>query len=205
MRVEYNNLYTHFIFTTFLYSEPTEYPPHILEAKLKTEARIDIFLKEVEVLQKKLSEIKEAEDEIIDGECLAFGLRAEGKFFGTRAPTEDLMNVLRSIDGQRTALTKDNLLIINDTRSPYNGMSVASYRALCNVWKAEGKKMERERLKTSSQYAYHTNPLTGKKTRIGNSGDNFVTDKELIVGGFEQDLGNGEGEGVGWESIGGAI
>ncbi len=51
--------------------------------------------------------------------------------------------------------------------------------------------------------------ITGGKIRLGvGSGATYagyyVVEKELIVGGFLLDLGNGEGEGVGWEMIFGA-
>ena len=59
-----------------------------------------------------------------------------------------------------------------------------------------------------AQYVEYTNPDTGLKVRDGaGSGTyagQYVIEKELIVGGFLLDLGAGEGEGVGWEWIGGA-
>lgn len=59
-----------------------------------------------------------------------------------------------------------------------------------------------------AQYVEYTNPDTGLKVRDGiGSGayiNQYVIEKELIVGGFLLDVGGGEGEGVGWEYIGGA-
>lgn len=127
--------------------EPTEYPKHLLEAKLKLEAKLDTLEREVEVLTKKLTEIREADESKTDGEVLEYGLLGNGKFWGSQAPTLDLMNVLRFIDGQKISQTKDGLLIINDERSIYSGMSVANYRNLCNIWRDTQKKKAREKLK----------------------------------------------------------
>jgi hypothetical protein len=60
-------------------------------------------------------------------------------------------------------------------------------------------------ISTNEQYIYFLNPSTNLKVRIGNRSDTFVIDKELIIDGFLQDLGNEEGQDVGWEYIGGAI
>jgi hypothetical protein len=58
------------------------------------------------------------------------------------------------------------------------------------------------------QYLEYTDPDTGLKVRDGaGSGTytgKYVIEKELIINGFLQDLGGGEGEDVGWEIIGGA-
>lgn len=128
-------------------NEPTEYPKHLLEEKLKLEAKLDTLNREVEVLTKKLSEIREAEETKTDSEVLAYGLLGSGHFWGSQAPTLDLMNVLRFIDGQKITQTKDGLLIINDERSIYSGMSVANYRALCNVFYQGQKQKNRDKLK----------------------------------------------------------
>jgi hypothetical protein len=60
-------------------------------------------------------------------------------------------------------------------------------------------------IKISKQYMYFSNPVTGLRIRVGNRGNTQVIDKELIYEGFEMDHGRGEGEGVGWEFIGGAM
>lgn len=130
------------------YPEPTDMPKHLLEEKLNYEARLDITNVEIEFLTKKLKAFTDVEEEKIEGECLEYGCLGNGRFHGTHAINQDLINVLKEIDGQRITQTTDGLLIINDSRSPYSGMSVASYRGIiCNQFRDERKKIEREKLK----------------------------------------------------------
>lgn len=129
------------------YDEPQDMPKHLLEEKLNYQARLDVTDVEIENLTKRLKSVKDEDEKKEDDHVLEYGLLGNGRFWGTQAPTLDLMNVLRFIDGQKISQTADGLLILNDTRSPYSGMSVACYRALCNTWRDVQKKLNRERLK----------------------------------------------------------
>jgi hypothetical protein len=58
-----------------------------------------------------------------------------------------MINVLKEIDGQIITQTEEGLLIINDPRSPYSGLSVFEYYALCKVYYSQQKQKERDKLK----------------------------------------------------------
>jgi hypothetical protein len=57
----------------------------------------------------------------------------------------------------------------------------------------------------AGQYIVFTDPVSGLKSRFGARDTNPVFDRELVLNGFAQDLGSGQGENVGWENVGGGI
>lgn len=129
------------------YSETDEMPSDLLKEQLKKQARLDVIKSEVEVLNKKLKEYTDVIEKDEDERVLEYGLQGSGVFHGTKAKNPDLINVLKEMDGQRLELNADGLLIIKDKRSPYNGMSVADFRALCVVYKQMRREQDRAKLK----------------------------------------------------------
>lgn len=129
------------------YPEPTEMPKELLKEKLNYQARLDVTDVEIEFLTKKLKAFTDAEENKTDGEVLEYGLLGNGRYHGTHATNPDLINVLKEIDGQRITQTSSGLLIINDLRSPYSGMSVTDYRELCAVWYQQDKIHRNRKLK----------------------------------------------------------
>ncbi len=129
------------------YPEPQEMPKELLKEKLNWQARLDVTDVEIENLTKRLKSFKDEDEKKEEDHVLEYGLLGNGHFWGSQAPTLDLINILKEIDGQRITQTSEGLLIINDSRSLYSGMSVANYRALCNTWRDVQKKRSREKLK----------------------------------------------------------
>jgi hypothetical protein len=99
--------------------------PEMLERKSRLEAERDIFYEELAKIENKLKNYVEEVDHSSDALVLKYGLMQE-------VWLND--NVIREIDGQKVTKTEEGILIINDTRSPYSGMLVASYRKLAKQW-----------------------------------------------------------------------
>jgi hypothetical protein len=130
------------------YPKPTEWPKELLNEKLKFQARLDVTQSEVDALTKKLKEFKDVEEQKTDNNVLEYGCIGHGHFHGTRAADPDLINTLKEIDGQTISQTGDGLLIINDSRSIYFGLSVADYRGkVCKQFINEQRQRDREKLK----------------------------------------------------------
>jgi hypothetical protein len=108
---------------------PDDWPPDLLEKRLKLEAKGDIYFLELEYLEKKLSEIQEKDKEVKNKSILSFGLRGMGKL-------ED--GVLVSIDGMKVSRTEDDVLIIDEDdpkAKDYTGYPVSEYYKLCTEYK----------------------------------------------------------------------
>lgn len=129
------------------HEEPTSMKPDMLREWYKTIARLTVYRGEVEELRKWLKEYSDHDQMIEDSKVLAYGLRGYGVFHGTRASNPTLVDVLKEIDGQRCELTDDEVLIIRDDRSPYNGMLVSDYRRLSREWLQERSKAEEQAFK----------------------------------------------------------
>lgn len=128
------------------YAKSDEYPFELLDKKLYWEARLDVMDAEVEALEKKIASFVEKVEETDDSKVLAYGLQGSGKCWGSTAPSRNLTRVMKIIDGQNVYLTGDGLLIIKDSRSPYNGMALVDYRALCVQWQSDRKVQARAKL-----------------------------------------------------------
>ncbi len=110
-----------------------EMPPDLLLKKLDIQAALAVSQKELQTLknrEKEYTDIKKNED---DRKLLQYGLVCFSRNHGTGAADPDMMNVLAEIDGQVVG-QKNGLLIIEDNRSPYNGMSVIDYRKLAKEY-----------------------------------------------------------------------
>lgn len=125
------------------YEEPEVMPQRMLDEYYTLQARLTVLLAEAEELTKRLQLYKDAEQKEDDSKVLQYGLRGWATFH----TDPRLLNILQYIDGQRITQTEEGLLIINDPRSPYSGMAVADYRALCKVFFEQQRQKERDKLK----------------------------------------------------------
>ncbi len=106
-----------------------EMPPEMLEKRLKWEAERDGCLEEIDLINERITNFVETKKKLDDSKVLLHGLQGAGNFWGTKAPSDDLINVLKTIDGQEVRVFEpEQILIIDDERSPYNRMSVVDYR-----------------------------------------------------------------------------
>jgi hypothetical protein len=129
------------------YEKPTEYPKELLVKKLQWESHLDVCNGELEILLKKKAELDAVIEKVDDSNLLSHGLLCIGHFWGTKAPTYELMGVLRDLDGQKVSQLPDGTLFIDDVRSPYNSMLVKSYRRLAKEFVADRMDKDAERLK----------------------------------------------------------
>jgi hypothetical protein len=134
------------------YGKPMHWPERLLNEKYETEAEYDVFLLEVEELERRLFNLVDPEKKK-EGEVLQYGLKQETHMHGTRCVDTKLIGVLKDIDGQTVKKLSNGLLIINDDRSPYHGLSVPDYRVLANKWVAGRRKADAEKLKKLQQQA----------------------------------------------------
>jgi hypothetical protein len=125
------------------YEEPCEMPQRMLDEFYTLQARLTVLIAESEELRKRLQVYKDKEQQEDDSKVLFYGLQGWATFH----TDPRLLNILQFIDRQRITQTEDGLLIINDNRSPYSGMSVADYRSLCKTYYEQQKIKEREKLK----------------------------------------------------------
>ncbi|MBN2828830.1 MAG: hypothetical protein JXR56_00755 [Candidatus Cloacimonetes bacterium] len=100
------------------YKRPKVWPPKLLEERLKTEARLDVWKREAELLQNLVDHWKETKTERDASKVLQYGPRGNGQLKG---------GYLDEIDYQKVEYVGD-ILVIVDEHSPYKGMAVSSYR-----------------------------------------------------------------------------
>lgn len=145
---------------------PTELTPELKEKKLITEAKLDVYLEEAEVITEKLAKFTEVETKRSDGAVLERGPQGAGSL------RDGLLNV---IDGQDVSLMK-KVLVIDDDRSPYDGMATADYFThVVKPWCKERSKLRREQLALSKEKGKNTSytpnarpPVPGWPERIKN-------------------------------------
>lgn len=123
------------------------FPEPWLTGYYRARAQLTTLRGESEILQNWLKVYTDHDKEVEDSKVLEYGLRGHGVFHGTRASNPNLVDVLKEIDGQRCELTDDEVLIIRDIRSPYNGMLVSDYRKLCKIYQEERRKAEEQAFK----------------------------------------------------------
>lgn len=105
-------------------------PKNMKEERLINEAHLDVKMAEVEYLTKAIEKLKQEQANVELGKILEYG----PCFTRKGVPP-------RLVDGQKVGACIDakgnRFLIIDDERSPYNGMSLTDYKALCKDWLAE--------------------------------------------------------------------
>jgi hypothetical protein len=129
------------------FEEPTEYPKELLDLKMKWPAKLDIIKLEIEKLEKTLKELDSVKEVKDDTLVLCYGLRCNGSFHGIGSSyyRPDIARAV--LDGQYLTLTKDDILIIDDKRSPYDQMKVSDYRKMSKQWLKEREEKEQVRFK----------------------------------------------------------
>ncbi len=121
---------------------PEVMTPKMLEQYYTYKARMTVIEEELAELNKRLKSYTSEEQKEDDSMLLKYGLQEVSKCHGLNAEDPSLIDVLKIIDGQKVEMTEDNVLIINDSRSPYSGMLVSDYRKLCKQWKNEVKQIQ---------------------------------------------------------------
>jgi len=121
---------------------PPQDPSRELAEKIyKAEARVDVERLALARVKERLAAIREKNPDKFNPDVLPYGPVESAKM--------NADNILREIDGQTVSLIKKNL-VIDDPRSPYDGMSVPEYRKMAKAWRrARSKKRDelRERQK----------------------------------------------------------
>jgi hypothetical protein len=101
-----------------------EWPPELLDKKYRTEAKLDCYLYEVDMLQAKIKKYEDAKQVVSDSQVLAQGPKGTSKL---------LNGEIVELDGQKVSklfVDDEYLFIIDDNRSPYDGMSTIDYYSL---------------------------------------------------------------------------
>lgn len=136
-------------------------PPELAAEQSRLMGTLDVCLEELRDVQRRLDTFVEQEQITDDSFVLAYGPRCTGKLRGGQ---------LAVIDGQNVSRTADGVLIINDLRSQYNGMSVLDFRQLAATWQAERKEADRLKLlalqasaKEQGQQVPQNLPVSGHK------------------------------------------
>jgi hypothetical protein len=122
-------------------------PIQMLNEYYEHQARLTVRQAEADELRRRLQVYKDREQKEADSTFLQYGLRGIAHFWGFEAPDKSMINVLKEIDGQRITQTSDGLLIINDPRSPWSGISVCDYRVLVKAFFESERQRENEQLK----------------------------------------------------------
>lgn len=115
-------------------------PDHLKTERLKTEALLDVCGAEAEWLQKELREFETKEAAKKEDEVLMYG--TEMSSWG---------NPPKEIDGQIVSKitdedTQKTVYIIDDSRSPYDGMSLFDYREMAKQWR-KGRQAHHDQLR----------------------------------------------------------
>jgi hypothetical protein len=126
------------------YNTPTEWPEGMLKERLRWEAHLTVYLRELEFLKAELAKREDAEEEVkVNNDMLAFGTLGVGQIFN---------NDLVLIDGQKVErIGKDNILVITEPTSIYYGMRISDYRVMSEKWCAERHAKRKELQKKFNQ------------------------------------------------------
>lgn len=140
---------------------PETIPKDLSSEMSKLLGLLDVRLLELRDIDKRLKIFDDQKQAADDSMVLAYGLRMMGKLRG---------GTLAEIDGQTVGRTADGVLIINDLRSQYNGMSVLDFRQMAAKWQDERRQADKEKLlelqeeyKKKGWLAPSQLPVTGHK------------------------------------------
>lgn len=116
---------------------PEDMPADLQEKKIEAEAKLDIVKEEIAELKKRLKVFEDKQQKKSDSDMLKYGPKGRINLHG---------GIPKEIDGQRANVDKHGIPIIDDERSPYDGMTVMAYTALvAEPWEAERTAKDRER------------------------------------------------------------
>ena len=128
------------------YEKPTQMPKDLQDQFYEFEARLTVLHTEKETIETKLKQLKEAVQKTDDSKVLEYGLKCSFHNHGLQADDPEMMNTMKEIDNQMVSQLKDGTLYIDDSRSPYDGLSVPDYRKLAKIWHSERLKADAELL-----------------------------------------------------------
>jgi hypothetical protein len=134
------------------FEAPTRWPRALVEEKEMAEARLEVLRDELKILQSWLKNELQKEAKIEDNNILTYGPRCVCSLHGLR-DNPALRGVLKEIDNQKVSLLNDEILYINDPRSPYDGLAVVDYRRMAEEWSNERKAKRKEQLKKLQEEA----------------------------------------------------
>lgn len=130
---------------------PKEWPPAMLEERLKAEARLDVRRREKDLLEYKIEELKAKQGKLENnkpvlpnGPVCDFNVR----YVGPHRQKE----LLDSVDGQDISYHKSGVPYINDERSPYHLMPVATYRKMSKQWMKENRIRRMDLVERRNEY-----------------------------------------------------
>ena len=123
------------------FRRPEEWEEDLLNERLDIEARGDVLTEEITELKKRLSEAIARERKPTDEKIIEFGPIGNIEVHGFNGP-EGMCGLLKTIDKQHVTRIATGEMIIDDERSPYDGMLVADYREfLMQPWSASRKRL----------------------------------------------------------------
>lgn len=128
------------------YEKPTQMPKNLQDQFYEFEARFTVLHTEKETIETKLKQMKEAVQKTDDSKVLENGLKCGFHNHGLNAADPEMMNTMKEIDGQMVNQLRDGTLYIDDSRSPYDGLSVPDYRKLAKIWHSDRLKADTEML-----------------------------------------------------------
>jgi len=123
---------------------PEQMDADLWELKLTSEAALDIYLEEKELLEQRLKVFSDKVQEEEDANMLQHGLQQVAHFWGFRDITK--LDILHDIDGQLCDFAPDNVLCISSKKSIYFGLAVSDYRKLSKLWRKDCEKRNAEKL-----------------------------------------------------------
>jgi hypothetical protein len=116
------------------YRANSEWPPDLLEKRLKLEARLSISFCELDIVEKRMAAIQEKEEEQADDKALQFGLKGSGRPRDGKLVEMDGCKVIQ-INGRYILAT-----------GAYRGMDLPSYRDLMQSWQTQQRLDAKEKL-----------------------------------------------------------
>lgn len=119
------------------FADDEKLPKELSEEMSKLLGTLDVRLAELKDVDKRLKVFEDREKAVSDHFVLAYGLQMMGRLRG---------GILAEIDGMTVGRTAEGILIINDERSPYNGMSIPDYRQMASKWQEERRQADKEKL-----------------------------------------------------------
>lgn len=123
------------------YQRPKEMPDEMLKERLELEARLDVFNEELKELKRREASIQVEEDKEHAHLLLAYGVASGGSLYN---------GILVELDGQKVSLNSNNILIIDDPLSPYDGVLVADYREyISKPWRKATEKLRNKKAELS--------------------------------------------------------
>lgn len=144
--------------------KPETLPAHLLSKQNNCFANLDILEDELALCKKLLKEYAEKKEEVINENCLKYGLKQNGKLRN---------GILSEIDGQRVVVNSDGVLMINE--GIYDGMLVSDYRDMASKWtfersrqvvEAQQRRLEEMQTKGKSDICIPYSSMTVPKSEL---------------------------------------